>query len=123
VDDAASSFYNQLVEEGRVTKDWASAERMRREDDLYQLVVWVGHNDRPARPGEGSCIFLHLRASAGSPTEGCTAMAREAMERLLRWLDPAARPLLVQLPEPLWGRLAREWGLPAPQRAGEAAER
>jgi L,D-peptidoglycan transpeptidase YkuD (ErfK/YbiS/YcfS/YnhG family) len=114
VDDPASSFYNQLVDEAGVRKDWASAERMRREDDLYRFVVWVGHNDRPPRPGEGSCIFLHLRASPGSVTEGCTAIAREAMERLLRWLDPAARPLLVQLPEPLWGRLAREWGLPAP---------
>lgn len=123
VDDPASSFYNQLVDESRVSKDWASAERMRREDDLYRLVVWVGHNDRPALPGGGSCIFLHLRASPGSVTEGCTAIAAEAMQWLLRWLDPAARPLLVQLPETLWAQLAREWGLPPPQRRGEAAER
>jgi L,D-peptidoglycan transpeptidase YkuD (ErfK/YbiS/YcfS/YnhG family) len=124
VDDPTSSFYNRLVNETRVSKDWASAEKMHRGDDLYRLVIWVGHNDGPPAAGAGSCIFLHLRSWPGSVTEGCTAMAGGAMEQLLRWLDPAMRPVLVQLPEPLWPRLAREWGLPPPpQDAGEAAER
>jgi D-alanyl-D-alanine dipeptidase len=124
VDDPTSSFYNRLVNETRVSKDWASAEKMHRGDDLYRLVIWVGHNDGPPVAGAGSCIFLHLRFSPASVTEGCTAMGGEAMEHLLRWLDPAKRPVFVQLPEPLWPRLAREWGLPPPaQGAGEAAER
>ncbi len=124
VDDPTSSFYNRLVNEARVSRDWASAEKMRREDDLYRLVVWVAHNDGPPVPGAGSCIFLHLRFSSASVTEGCTAVTGEAMEQLLRWLDPAMRPVLVQLPEPLWPRLAREWGFPPPpQRVGVAAER
>ncbi len=124
VDDPASSFYNRLVNETQVRKDWASAEKMRRADDLYRFVIWVGHNDGPPVAGAGSCIFLHLRFSTGSVTEGCTAMGEEAMEQLLRWLDPARRPVLVQIPEPLWPKLVREWGLPPPpQGAGEAAER
>jgi len=124
VDDPTSSFYNRLVDEARVRSDWASAEKMRRGDDLYRLVIWVGHNDGPPVGGAGSCIFLHLRFSPGSVTEGCTAMGEEAMERLLSWLDPARRPVLVQIPAPLWPKLVREWGLPPPpQGAGEAAER
>ncbi|HXB53388.1 MAG TPA: L,D-transpeptidase family protein [Vicinamibacteria bacterium] len=124
VDDPSSSFYNRLVNETRVRKDWASAEMMHRGDDLYRLVIWVGHNDGPPAAGAGSCIFLHLRSSPGSVTEGCTAMGGEPMERLLRWLDPALRPVLVQIPATLWPRLAREWGLPPPaQGVGDAAER
>ena len=115
VDDPRSSRYNQLVDEAKVRKDWSSAEDMRRKDDLYRLVVWVGHDDAPAVPSGGSCIFLHLRDGPEATTTGCTAFEPEAMERLLRWLDPAARPVLVQLPDPEYRRLAASWELPEPR--------
>ena len=121
VDDVRSAHYNQLVDQGKTRKDWSSAEDMRRKDDLYRLVVWVGHNDAPVVAGGGSCIFLHLRSGPEATTSGCTAFDPEPMERLLRWLDPAARPVLVQLPDPEYRARAAEWGLPASQ--GSAAER
>jgi L,D-peptidoglycan transpeptidase YkuD (ErfK/YbiS/YcfS/YnhG family) len=114
VDDPRSAFYNRLVDEREVAKDWSSAEDMRRSDALYRLVVWVAHNDAPAAPDAGSCIFLHLRTAPGSVTAGCTAVDDAPMELLLRWLDPAKRPILVQLPEAAWRSLAAEWGLPRP---------
>jgi L,D-peptidoglycan transpeptidase YkuD (ErfK/YbiS/YcfS/YnhG family) len=113
VDDPKSRYYNRLVDEAAVVKDWSSAEDMRRTDDLYRLVVWVGHNDSPPVPDEGSCIFLHLRADASATTAGCTAFDSKVMERLLQFLDPAARPVLVQLPLGTYRTLAPEWGLPA----------
>jgi len=48
------------------------------------------------------------------------------MERLLRWLDPASRPVLVQLPEAEYRARAAQWGLPEsgrPAPQGSAAER
>ena len=126
VDDTRSVHYNRLADEATETKDWSSAEDMRRRDDLYRLVVFVGHNDAPVVPGGGSCIFLHLRAGPEAVTSGCTAFAVEPMERLLRWLDPAARPVLVQLPEGEYRSHAAAWGLPEPGRPalqGSAAER
>ncbi len=115
VDDAKSAHYNRLADEAKARKDWSSAEDMRRKDDLYRLVVWVGHNDAPVVPGGGSCIFLHLRAGPESTTSGCTAFEREPMERLLRWLDPGARPVLVQLPDAEYRAHAAAWGLPEPR--------
>jgi len=112
VDDPASAFYNRIVDEGKVAKDWSSAEDMRRPDDLYRLVVVVGHNDAPVTTGAGSCIFLHLRASASSTTAGCTAFDAAPMEGLLRWLDPARRPVLVQLPRSAYDVFRGAWGLP-----------
>jgi len=88
---------------------------MRRKDDLYRLVVWVGHNDAPVVPDGGSCIFLHLRSGPDSTTSGCTAFEPEPMDRLLRWLDPAAHPVLVQLPDAEYRERSREWGLPQPR--------
>jgi hypothetical protein len=34
------------------------------------------------------------------------------LEAIMRWLDPARRPMLVQLPASEIKRLARSWGLP-----------
>jgi L,D-peptidoglycan transpeptidase YkuD (ErfK/YbiS/YcfS/YnhG family) len=112
VDDPRSKFYNRLVDEAEVKKDWSSAEDMRRSDALYRLVVWVGHNDAPVAAGAGSCIFLHLRSAPTSVTEGCTALDDTPLESLLVWLDPAKRPVLVQLPEGALQKLHAAWGLP-----------
>ncbi len=96
VDDTASKAYNRMVpvsEAGAVK----SFEWMRRDDALYRLGVTVAHNEAQL-PGRGSCIFLHLQKAPGSPTSGCTSMAAEALRSVTAWLDPAAEPLLVQVP-------------------------
>jgi len=66
----------------------ASAERLWRDDRVYDLVVVLGHNDDPPVPGLGSAIFLHLARDGYPGTEGCVALAREDVEALLA----AARP-------------------------------
>jgi L,D-peptidoglycan transpeptidase YkuD (ErfK/YbiS/YcfS/YnhG family) len=66
----------------------ASAERMWRDDHLYDLVVVLGHNDDPPVGGLGSAIFLHLAKPDYSPTHGCVALARSDLESLLRQAGP-----------------------------------
>lgn len=98
IDDPRSRYYNQLVDRSKVRRvDWRSSEQMLREDDLYKWGVLVRHNT-PAQPGAGSCIFLHIWKDATTLTSGCTAMSEQNLRSLLRWLDPAARPVLVQMP-------------------------
>ena len=66
----------------------ASAETLWRDDNLYDLLVVIGHNTCPRARGLGSAVFLHLPAPEQTPTEGCLAMS----ERDLRWLIANARP-------------------------------
>ena len=66
----------------------ASAERLWREDGVYDLIVVLGHNDDPVRPGAGSAIFMHLARPDFTPTEGCVALARAALEALLAQAKP-----------------------------------
>ena len=66
----------------------ASAERLWREDDVYDLVVVLGHNDDPPVPGLGSAIFLHIARTDYPPTEGCVALARADLEGLLAMAEP-----------------------------------
>jgi D-alanyl-D-alanine dipeptidase len=112
VDDPRSAHYNRLVDEAQTKKDWTSAEDMRRPDSQYRLVVWVGHNDDPPQPGLGSCIFLHSREASSAVTAGCTAFDTGVMEELMAWLDPKAKPVLVQLPRAQRRSLQSVWGLP-----------
>ncbi|APH70078.1 hypothetical protein BSQ44_00800 [Aquibium oceanicum] len=66
----------------------ASHEAMQRDDHLYDIVVVLDWNMRPAVRGRGSAIFLHLARPGYPPTEGCIAVSRRTMLRLLPLLRP-----------------------------------
>lgn len=65
-----------------------SAEKMWREDELYDLVVVLGYNDAPVRSGRGSAIFLHCARPKFTPTAGCVAIAKPELFALLGKLGP-----------------------------------
>ncbi|MDH3738324.1 MAG: L,D-transpeptidase family protein [Alphaproteobacteria bacterium] len=83
-DDPNHGAYNRLVElpfEG-------SHEVLWREDDLYDVIVVIGHNDDPPHAPLGSAIFLHCATADYSPTQGCVALARDALIDLVPRLSP-----------------------------------
>lgn len=64
----------------------ASAERMWREDAVYDCVVELGYNDAPRRKGLGSAIFMHFARPGFSPTAGCIALRGEELRRVVTLL-------------------------------------
>ncbi len=113
VDDVDSEFYNQLLDASNTPIRWKSHEEMLRKDWLYKMGIVVGHNNAyPPIPGRGSCIFIHIWRAPSERTAGCTAMAEPDLEAVLRWLDPARTPVLVQLPRSEYERYRGAWGLP-----------
>ena len=90
VDDTKSVHYNRIVDRMKVGNfDWQSSEKMLAVGAEYELGVTVAHNTNPVNKGGGSCIFLHIWKGADSGTAGCTAMARENLETILKWADAA----------------------------------
>ncbi len=81
-DDPMHPNYNQLV-----TRPFgASHEIMWRGDDLYDLVIEIGHNNDPVVPGAGSAVFIHVTKPDYSPTEGCVALAKTDFLKLVpKW--------------------------------------
>ena len=77
-DDPADPAYNRPIRHPHA----ASAERLWRDDGLYDVIVILGHNDSPPRPALGSAIFLHCRRD-GASTEGCVAIEKEGLLALL----------------------------------------
>lgn len=72
----------------------ASAEHLWRRDGLYDVVVVVGYNRRPRRRGLGSAIFLHVAGRGLEPTEGCIALARADLLKVLALIGPGTRVLV-----------------------------
>ena len=59
----------------------------------YRHLAVIDYNTDPIVPGRGSGIFLHV--STGRPTLGCVSLPLPQLLRILRWLRPAAEPLIV----------------------------
>ncbi len=112
VDDVRSAYYNTLVTRQEVgAADWNSSEKMWTEP-LYRWGIVVEHNAPSVAAGAGSCIFLHVWKGPQAGTAGCTAMDGQRLIEIMKWLQPASRPLLVQLPQAEYDRLKKAWDLP-----------
>jgi len=91
VDDVNSEDYNKWVKGKPNAASW---EKMKRDDDQYKYGVVIEYNMHPIVKGKGSAIFLHVW-KAGQPTVGCVSMPEEMILRILPWLDPAKKPLII----------------------------
>jgi len=91
VDDVNSEDYNKWVKGEPSAASW---EKMKREDDQYKYGVVIEYNTRPVVKGKGSAIFLHVWKPGGS-TSGCVSMSEEMVLKILGWLDPAGKPLVI----------------------------
>lgn len=69
----------------------ASAERLWRQDGLYDVVVVLDHNTRPRMQGAGSAIFMHIARPQYRPTEGCVALSRRDLLLVLAHIGRGAR--------------------------------
>jgi L,D-peptidoglycan transpeptidase YkuD (ErfK/YbiS/YcfS/YnhG family) len=78
-EDPASRRYNQPIRLSQTE----SGDRLRRSDDLYDLVVELDHNTRPRVANRGSAVFIHVARPAFAPTAGCVALEANALRRLL----------------------------------------
>ena len=82
-DDPKSKLYNQHVQ---FPFD-ASAERLFRDDDLYDIICVLNYNTNPIVPGKGSAIFLHICKPNFAGTEGCVAIEKKNILKLVNLID------------------------------------
>lgn len=87
-DDPKDAAYNKSV----MLPYHASAERLWRDDDLYDVLVVLGYNDEPVKPGNGSAIFMHVADDLSDTeykgTEGCVSLKKDDLLEILPILTP-----------------------------------
>jgi L,D-peptidoglycan transpeptidase YkuD (ErfK/YbiS/YcfS/YnhG family) len=91
-DDPTSRNYNRMI----TLPSGRSAEGLRRDDHLYDLVLVLGYNDRPRVRGKGSAIFVHLAREGFSPTDGCIALTRHDLTMLLAEVKRGTQIVIVR---------------------------
>lgn len=78
-DAAGHAVYNQLV----ALPFEASHEALWRNDDIYDIILVIGHNDDPVEASKGSAIFVHVAREGYTATEGCVAFDRADLFKVL----------------------------------------
>ena len=82
-DDSTDVNYNRLVSLPHAYR----AEKMYRDDDVYDVVIELGYNDDPVIMGKGSAVFFHIARDGYLGTEGCVAITLEHMLKVLPIID------------------------------------
>lgn len=82
-DDPDDKAYNKSV----MLPYHASAEKLWRDDDLYDVLVVLGYNDEPVHAGKGSAIFMHVARDLDDDkytgTEGCVSLKKSDLLEIL----------------------------------------
>jgi L,D-peptidoglycan transpeptidase YkuD (ErfK/YbiS/YcfS/YnhG family) len=93
-EDPRSPTYNsfQHVACGAKPPFAGGSEGMWQQPRPYPFLAVIEYNMRPVVPGRGSGIFLH--AQTGGPTAGCISLRKGELRAVLRWLSPAAAPVI-----------------------------
>ncbi|MEV8451915.1 L,D-transpeptidase family protein [Streptomyces sp. NPDC052095] len=88
--DNAARAYNRWVEPRPADCRAGEAEHLIEYRTQYARALVIGFNYRRPVRGRGAGIFLHVNGRGA--TAGCVSVPAEAMDRILRWADPARRP-------------------------------
>lgn len=92
-EDSSSPTYNTFrhVACGATPSFGGGSEALWRISPQYRYFAVIDYNAAPIVPGRGSAIFLHVAVGA---TAGCVSLPESQLVHVLRWLRPAAHPLI-----------------------------
>ena len=92
-DDPDDPAYNTLIKRPHDYRH----EELWRDDHVYDVIIELGQNDNPPKPGYGSAIFLHVARPDFNPTEGCVALKLKDLLVLLKDCD---KKTIIAIPDP-----------------------
>ena len=78
-DDPKSKKYNQKI---KIPTSY-SYERLYRKDNIYDLILVISYNINPIVKKKGSAIFIHIAKKNYQPTQGCIALKKGNLIKLI----------------------------------------
>lgn len=72
----------------------ASAENLFRDDEIYDVIIILNHNQLPRIQGRGSAIFMHIAKPDLSPTEGCIALKKQNLLELIKLMTVSTQLII-----------------------------
>ena len=89
-DDSDSKFYNKLIRfpfKKKAEKLWLS-------ERIYDLLIIINYNLKPAIKNKGSAIFLHIAKKNYAPTKGCVAINKKDLLFLIGKIDEKTKLII-----------------------------
>ncbi len=71
-----------------------SAERLYRQDNIYDGLINIKYNINPIIKNKGSAIFLHMTNKKYRPTKGCIAISKKNFLKLLPLISSNTKILI-----------------------------
>ena len=79
-DDPKSKKYNKLIN----FPFKYSAEKLYRRENIYDIILVLNYNMNPVKKNKGSAIFIHVAKKSFQPTQGCIALNKRVLIKLLK---------------------------------------
>ena len=78
-DDPNSKNYNQLVN----LPSKYGHEKLFKKNNIYDIIVVLNYNMKPVVKNKGSAIFIHVAKKNYQPTQGCIALKKNDLLKIL----------------------------------------
>ena len=82
-DDPKSKDYNKLIKYPFNYK----SEKLYRSNNIYDIILVLDFNMHPIKKNKGSAIFIHISNNKYSPTQGCIAIKKKELLKLIKFID------------------------------------
>ena len=82
-DDPKSGHYNKLV---KLPFDYKH-EKLFRKDNIYDIILVLNYNMKPVIKNKGSAIFIHVAKNNFKKTEGCVAIKKRSLIKLIKQIN------------------------------------
>ena len=79
-DDPKSKKYNKLI----YFPFKYSAEKLYRRENIYDIILVLNFNMNPVKKNKGSAIFIHVAKKNFQPTQGCIALNKSELIKLVK---------------------------------------
>ena len=86
-DDSKSKYYNKQIK----VPSKLSHEILYRKDNIYDVVCVINYNINPTLKEKGSAIFLHIARNKYQKTNGCIAVKKNHLIKLLALIKKNTR--------------------------------
>ena len=83
-DDPKSRNYNKLVKLPFANKH----EKLYKKGSIYDIILVLNYNMNPVKKGKGSAIFIHVAKNNFKKTEGCVAIKKRNLIKLIKEINP-----------------------------------
>ncbi len=81
-DDPLSKNYNKLI---KIPSEY-NYEKLYKKDNVYDIILVLNYNMNPVVKNKGSAIFIHVTKANYKKTEGCVAIKKVHLLKIIKEL-------------------------------------